>query len=89
MIVVKVELWSAVTGATTELARMEIANDGKHTVEHRNFGDYDCRTLRGRSTEYFNKRTTMRETRLLHWPRTAKHVWNMVQLALTQMGYGK
>jgi len=28
MIIIKVELWSAITGKTTELARMSIVNDG-------------------------------------------------------------
>src|SRR5690348_5419520 len=47
MIIVRVELWSAITGAKTELARMCIVNDGTGTAARRN---YFGKTFRGRST---------------------------------------
>ena len=47
MIVIRVELWSAVSGQKSELARMVIDNIGG--TNH--LGDYRCRTLRGRSEE--------------------------------------
>ena len=43
MIIVRVELWSAITGEVTEIARMNVANIGG--TEH--IGDYRCATLRG------------------------------------------
>lgn len=87
MIVVKVELWSAITGAKTELARLEICNTGEEPNPR--FGDYECRTLRGRSTEQLNRRTTMKAAEIKHWPRLQLHVWNLVTEALKGMGYGR
>lgn len=46
MIIIRVELWSAITHKTTELARMAIANDG--TGNH-NLGNYKGMSFRGRS----------------------------------------
>lgn len=86
MIVVKVELWSAVTGQKTELARMEIANEGTHQNPLR--GDYVARALIGRSTVQLDRRTTKTTTQIANWPRTQKHVWNLVSAALAKMGYG-
>lgn len=92
MIVIRVELWSAINGQRTELARMVIDNIGGTT----NLGDYRCRTLRGRSEESLDRalRTmattgTQREGRVLRHPRLREHVWNLVAKALSGMGYGK
>jgi hypothetical protein len=87
MIVVKVELWSAVTGQKTELARMEIANKGDHPVHSK--GNYTVRTLRGRSTVDLDKGTPHRSAEVSNWPRLALHVWNLVAVALSEMGYGR
>ena len=89
MIVVKVELWSAVTGHTTELARMEIANDGDLSRMNITRGDYEARTLKGRSAEQLNRRTTQRQGFVKNWPRLQLHVWNLVATALKEMGYGR
>lgn len=92
MIVIRVELWSAVSGQKSELARMVIDNIGG--TNH--LGDYRCRTLRGRSEEaldraLINMRSTgtQREGRVLGHPRLREHVWNLVAKALTGMGYGQ
>lgn len=91
MIVIRVELWSAVSGQKSELARMVIDNIGgtNHT------GDYRCRTLRGRSEEALDRALlnmgttgTQREGRVMGHPRLREHVWNLVAKALTGMGYG-
>jgi hypothetical protein len=91
MIVIRVELWSAVNGQKTELARMVIDNVGGTNT----LGDYRCRTLRGRSEEALDRslRTiistgTQREGRVIGHPRLREHVWNLVAKALTSMGYG-
>lgn len=89
MIVVKVELWSAITGRKTELARMEIVNDGELSVQNRSRGDYAVRALKGRSTEDLDKRVVQRESKVLNYPRLAVHVWNLVRRALDSMGYDK
>ena len=86
MIVVKVELWSAVTGRVQELARMEICNEGTHPNHRR--GNYTARTLHGRDAEAFGRRTTQKETKIENWPRLALHVWNLVAVSLKNMGYG-
>ena len=87
MLVVRVELWSAVTGEKTELARMEIANKGDHPVHSK--GNYSVRTLRGRSTKDLDGRTTQRSAEVKDWPRLALHIWNLVAVSLAEMGYGK
>jgi hypothetical protein len=89
MIVVKVELWSAVTGDVQELARMTIDNIGG-TAQ---LGDYRTRTLRGRSAEDLHRAmiagTVQREGRVLKHHRLREHVWNLVAKALSGMGYGQ
>ena len=85
MIIVRVELWSAITGETTELARMEICNDGDHPNHKR--GNYSARTLRGRDTAALNKRVTQRNGEVKDYPRLAVHVWNLVARALKAMRY--
>lgn len=92
MIVVRVELWSAVTGQREELARMVIDNIGG--TQH--LGDYRCRTLRGRSVEALDRALlsmdttgTQREGNVLRHPRLREHVWNLVGKALSGLGYGQ
>jgi hypothetical protein len=84
MIVVRVELWSAVTGAKTELARMHIANQGTGTAT---LGDYEGKTFRGRDAAALDKEIVSHSATLEKFPRTAKHVWNLVARMLTAMGY--
>lgn len=86
MIVVKVELWSAVTGEKTELARMHISNDGTQ-VNHRK-GNYDAVTYRGRDSQALDAGSVQRRAHVHDWPRQQLHVWNLVQSVLTLMGYG-
>jgi hypothetical protein len=89
MIVIKVELWSAVNGERKELARMIVDNIGG--TEKR--GYYRARTLIGRSSDaldlaMFKKpMKTSREGFVGNYPRLQLHVWNLVARALTSMGY--
>jgi hypothetical protein len=92
VIVIRVELWSAVNGGKTELARMVIDNIGG--TDQR--GDYRTRTLRGRSEEALDRAMmtmsaggTQREGKVLGHARLREHVWNLVAKALTGMGYGR
>lgn len=89
MIVVKVELWSAITGERSEIARMTIDNTGGDMTH----GDYRVRTFRGRSEKALHnamvKNTTQREGKVLQHPRLREHVWNLVAKALNNTGYGK
>lgn len=86
MIVVRVELHSAITGRATELARMVLANDGTGTGP---IGHYVATTLRGRSGEALDRRVTQRSASIRDWPHQRLHVWNLVAAALTAMGYGR
>lgn len=89
MIVVRVELWSAVTGRRTELARMMIDNvGGDHALR-----DYEVRTYRGRSEAALHAAmlndTVTRRGKVLQHPAPKVHIWYLVGKALAAMGYGK
>ncbi len=86
MIVVRVELHSAVTRKVTELARMHIVNDGLGNATH---GNYRVTTFRGRSCEALDKRVVNRDGMLRNWPRESLHVWNLVCRALVELRYQK
>ena len=81
MIIVKVELHSAITGRTTQLGRMHICNDG--TSESPNFGDYLATVLRKPD---FSR--TTRSAYVLRYARQRRVIWDLVSLALRNMGYG-
>jgi hypothetical protein len=89
MIVIKVELWSAINGRRTELARMMINNVGGDM----NLRDYETRTYRGRSEATLHRAmladTTTRRGKVVAHPAERVHVWNLVAKALFGMGYGK
>jgi hypothetical protein len=84
MIIVRVELLSAITGQTTELARMEIANTGHGTLAR---GDYRGRTLKGRSSAALSRGAVSHEGEVLNYPRQQLHVWNLVARMLAAMRY--
>jgi hypothetical protein len=90
VIVVRVELVSAITGQTTELARAVICNTGAGTAER---GDYRVSTLRGRCKADLDAalvaQKTTREGEVRDFPRQRLHVWNLVADALKAMGYGR
>lgn len=86
MIVVRVELWSAITGEKTELARMHICNTGGGTRER---GDYQATAFRGRDSAALDRRVPQRTGAVLAYPRLKLHVWNLVARALSGMGYGQ
>jgi hypothetical protein len=87
VIVVRVELWSAITGARTELARMRIGNDGQTTSADPNLGTYIGDTLRGRSAAALDRGEIQRRGRVSDYPRHSLHVWNLVARMLASMGY--
>ena len=84
MIVVRVELWSAITGKKTELARMHITNDASGNLTWRN---YIVQTFKGRSKEQLDKLSIQRTAGVLNFPSPRVHVWNLVRKSLTQLGY--
>ena len=91
MIVVKVELWSAISGSVTELARMVIANDGQSANPRR--GDYTGVTYVGRDAEALQKAMRQgtpvsKRGAVKNHARLQEHVWNLVAKMLSSMGYG-
>ena len=89
MIVVRVELWSAINGHRTELARMSISNDGTGTDA---VCDYNGETLTGRSREALDSAMKMgritRRGRVEGHRRHDLHIWHLVARMLATMGYG-
>jgi hypothetical protein len=88
MIIVRVELHSAITGEKQELARMMIDNIGGTVTT----GNYRVRTYRGRDEATLDaamiaNRVT-REGKVTGHRRLALHVWHLVAKALSGMGYG-
>ena len=83
MIIVRVELHSAITGQVTELARMDICNIGGSAER----GDYQGRVYRGRDTAALDRRQVHKTATLHAYPRLSLHVWNLVGLMLTNLGY--
>lgn len=85
MIVVKVELHSAITGQVTELARMGICNIGGT----KDIGHYAVETYRGRCARDLAQRIRQRGGEVRGYPRLRLHVWHLVARALTSLGYAK
>ncbi|MGY4288866.1 hypothetical protein ACVWXO_008086 [Bradyrhizobium sp. LM2.7] len=83
MIVVRVELHSAITRKVTEIARMHIRNRGG-TKE---LGDYAVDTVRGRSREQLDRGPCVRSAEVNGYPRLRIHVWHLVARALIAMNY--
>lgn len=91
MIVVRVELWSANTGAVSELARMTIDNIG--TTDDRQHADYRARSYRGRDAQTLHRAmlsgVANREGKVLRHARLKLHVWQLVAKALRSLGYAE
>ncbi len=83
MIIVRVELHSAITRKVTEIARMKIINAGGSAER----GDYYVATLRGRSKDQLDRGIATREGDVKDYPRQAIHVWHLVARALLAMAY--
>lgn len=83
MIIVRVELHSAVTRRVTELARMKICNIGGTATR----GDYSGEVFRGRSKEALDRETVLKSTEVMNHPRLDQHVWNLVTRMLVNLGY--
>ena len=90
MIVVRVELHSAITGKTTEIGRAVIHNTGGT----RERGDYEVRAFKGRDDKPWTRadfnafwQNPLRKGEVKNYPRLSLHVWNLVARALASMGY--
>ena len=85
MIVIRVELHSAITGKVKEIGRVVIDNIGGTRTR----GNYRCRAYRAgsRLTAGLEKNVIRRGAVADH-ARLAEPVWNLVAKALEAMGYG-
>ena len=83
MIVVRVELHSAINHKVTEIARMRIANIGGT----RERGFYRAESFRGRSAPQLDRQQVTRRGTVRDYPRLSVHVWHLVARALIAMGY--
>ena len=97
MLVIKIELHSAVTRQITEIGRMVIYNDGRGT---RTKGDYVAQVMRTPTRKGHSWDDQMdvtltrqvkptRESDVRNYSRLSRPVWDLVTLALKNMGYGK
>jgi hypothetical protein len=84
MIIVRVELLSAITGKTTELARMHICNDGTGSATR---GNYEGVSFIGRDTAALDRRRASKHGKVSNYPRQSVHIWNLVARMLQAMGY--
>jgi len=80
MIVVKVELHSAITGNVTELARMTVATDGTGDVKTGNYNVYRARKGQKTNVDLLSK--PFRAGRVECHARLNEHVWNLVRKAI-------
>jgi hypothetical protein len=78
VIVVKVELWSAVTRKVTELGRMTIANDGRRSLADPARGDYSVEVCKRGTTSGPSARTA----EVKDYPRRSYSIWRLVARAL-------
>lgn len=81
MIVIKVELHSAITGKVTELGKMHIVNDG--TSKDPKIGHYLGGVLR-KGTKTFTRKASVEGYRRLDKP-----IWSLITKMLINMGYDK
>ena len=86
MIVVRVELHSAITRKITEIARVEICNIGAAPGRMMN---YAVRSLWGRSKKSLDSRFVQRTGQIEGHRSRDSHVLNLVAKALFSMGYGE
>jgi hypothetical protein len=86
MIVVRVELHSAINGRVSEIGRIVIANDGTGSAS---VGNYRGLAYRGRSRSQLDRRVVTRTGIVRDYPRLRLHVWNLVAKMLASMGYGR
>lgn len=80
MIVVRVELHSAITGKVKEIGRMIIANEGVNETGSQ--GDYSGKVMRKPNFE-----TVIRHGAVFKHQRLALPVWVLVRKMLENMGY--
>jgi len=90
MIVVKVELHSAVTGNVTEIGKMIVDNVGDRSYRDPSRGDYRVRLgRRGRTKTDEVLDSPQKTGEVLNYPRLTYSVWVLVARALKAVGIEK
>lgn len=84
MLLVRVELVSAITGRITEIARMRISNIGGSKTR----GDYEAAVFWGRDKDQLSYGRVHKRGQVAGHARVAEHVWHLVGKALAGMEYG-
>lgn len=89
MLVIRVELHSAITGKITEIARMLLWNDGEGNLGK---GNYKAKTVQGKQEGNMPVReirdsSSMRDGEVNNYPRLSLHVWHLVARMLKSMNY--
>lgn len=81
MIVVRIELWSAITRKVTPLGTMVITNRGSGTAKR---GDYDVVVARKSDASDLAKvmAKPLRRGEVLDYPRLSYNVWRLVSRAV-------
>ncbi|HWX31238.1 MAG TPA: hypothetical protein VNZ53_27840 [Steroidobacteraceae bacterium] len=87
MLIVRVELHSAITGKVTEIARAIIANEGGTPMRGNYWGIVAHGKTDGPMIPAAIYQRRKHETHITNYPRQSKHVWNLVARMLTAMGY--
>jgi len=80
MIVVKIELHSALTGAKTVLGQMRIINDG--TTKNAKRGHYNVDVMRKGKSALSSSSEVARTGRVENYPRLSYNVWRLISRAL-------
>jgi hypothetical protein len=83
MLIIRVELHSAITGKVTEIARAMVHNIGGTS----SLGNYQARFYTGRSKEELDQRRVTHCGIVVRHPRLRQHVWKLVLKALVAAGY--
>jgi hypothetical protein len=89
MIIVTIELLSAITGRRSTLGVARISNDGLASAANPNRGDYDVEVLRKGADPLRVDAPVTRRSRVTNYARAARPVWDLVTLALKEAGYGR
>lgn len=84
MLVIKIELHSAITGAVSEIGRMNIANEGTGTAQR---GDYKVQVIRRSAPTDkgfwdYNASNVTRTGEVKNYPRLSYNVWRLITRAL-------
>lgn len=91
MLTVKVDLNSAITGKTTEIAKVRIWNEGRSPYQLGTKTDYGCLSTPGLDeglSDYPAWRTPRKSGKVTRYDREKHNVLHLVSLALRAMGFG-